>query len=104
MAHLSSTIDEPATALPLSEMEIVDTFTQLIFGEGEGLTESQCSIVELLRTVEVDVMLDNTREMGVYLRALGVDEMIKLVRLVLAAADTPLPTPFPVSQHPPAQF
>ncbi len=67
---------------PVSEMLIVDTFTKLIFG-GEGeFDEREQAIVQALRLVDVNVALDNRREMGAYLRALGVREMIQLVSQV----------------------
>ena len=66
----------------VSEMAIVDTFTKLIFGEAACFSDVELFIVQALRTAEPNVALDGHREMGVYLRALGVNEMIKLVSLV----------------------
>jgi len=62
-----------------SEMEIVDTFTKLIFGEEEGLCPTEMAIVRVLRQVDDNVALDSLAGMGVYLRALDVTEMIGLV-------------------------
>ena len=66
----------------VSEMAIVDTFTKLIFGEETRFSDVELLIVQALRGAEPNVALDGHRDMGVYLRALGVGEMIKLVSLV----------------------
>jgi hypothetical protein len=66
----------------VSEMAIVDTFTKLIFGEEKFFSEAELLIVQALRSTEPNVALDGHRDMGVYLRALGVKEMIKLVSQV----------------------
>lgn len=63
---------------PASEMAIVDTFTKLIFGEDE-YSPGEELIIQALRAADLNVSLDNHREMGLYLRALGVREMISLV-------------------------
>lgn len=65
-----------------SEMAIVDTFTKLIFGEEARYTDPELRIIQSLRSTEPNVALDGHGEMGVYLRALGVSEMIKLVSRV----------------------
>ena len=67
---------------PVSEMLIVDTFTKLIFGGEAPFSDHELSIVQALRLVDPNVALDSYREMGVYLRALGVQEMISLVSQV----------------------
>ena len=67
---------------PISEMAIVDTFTKLIFGEEEGYCASELSIIQALRMVDANVLLDCHRDMGAYLRALGVQEMVQLVARV----------------------
>ena len=66
----------------ISEMAIVDTFTKLIFGEQEGFSDTEHVIIEALRSVDGNVALDSQRDMGAYLRALGVQEMIQLVSRV----------------------
>ncbi len=66
---------------PITEMAIVDTFTKLIFGD-EGYSERESMIIEALRTVHADVLRDSYREIGEYLRGLGVREMIQLVSRV----------------------
>jgi len=68
----------------VSEMAIVDTFTKLIFGEEEGFSAGELQIIRALRAADVNVLLDRHREMGSYLRALGVREMIDLVSQVQA--------------------
>jgi len=70
-----------------SEMAVVDTFTKLIFnaysdGIGSDYSTEQLAIVQALRDVDRNVALDSSREIGIYLRALGVREMIGLVSLV----------------------
>jgi hypothetical protein len=66
----------------VSEMAIVDTFTKLIFGEESRYSDAELRIILALRSVDDNVALDDHHEMGVYLRALGVNEMIKLVSRV----------------------
>ena len=76
-AAQSASVDDP-----VSEMAIVDTFTKLIFGEEGEFSSSQELIVEALRLVDTRVELDSYKDMGDYLRALGVQEMIQLVTRV----------------------
>jgi len=68
-------------AEPISEIAIVDTFTKLIFGE-EFYSDRELLFIRTLRLVDDNVSLDDHCEMGVYLRALGVREMIQLVARV----------------------
>jgi hypothetical protein len=67
-----------------SEMAIVDTFTKLIFGEEAEYSDGELQIIQALRIVDDNVALDGHADMGVYLRALGVREMIGLVSRVRA--------------------
>jgi len=79
---------------PVSEMAIVDTFTKLIFGEESDYTHRELMIIRACRSVDANVSLDSHQDMGGYLRALGVREMIKLVSKVreqLANGVTVLP-------------
>ena len=64
---------------PVSEIAIVDIFTKLIFGQEQGYSPRELSIVEAFRLVESKVLRDSHVEMGEYLRNLGVREMIQLV-------------------------
>lgn len=64
---------------PITEMAIVDAFTKLIFGEDEGYGSRELSIIEAFRVVDANVLRDSQKEMGEYLRNLGVREMIQLV-------------------------
>jgi hypothetical protein len=64
---------------PITEMAIVDTFTKLIFGEDEGYGPRELLIIEAFRAVDANVLRDSQKEMGEYLRNLGVREMIQLV-------------------------
>ena len=78
----------------VSEMAIVDTFTKLIFGEEARYSDAELRIILALRSVDGNVALDDHHEMGIYLRALGVNEMIKLVSQVqrqLTSGHTPPP-------------
>lgn len=66
----------------VSEMAIVDTFTKLIFGEESHYSNRELIIIQAFRSVDHNVVFDSHRDMGAYLRALGVGEMIKLVSKV----------------------
>ena len=66
----------------VSEMAIVDTFTKLIFGEEHGYSDREEIIIHAFRSVDGNVALDSYQDMGKYLRALGVREMIQLVSRV----------------------
>lgn len=66
---------------PFSKMEIVDTFTKLIFGELE-YSADELLIIQACRAVDVNVSSDNHSAMGEYLRAMGVREMVQLVAQV----------------------
>jgi hypothetical protein len=66
----------------VSEIAIVDTFTKLIFGEQSAYSENELHIIQTLRSVDEHCAMDQRCEMGVYLRALGVREMIGLVTRV----------------------
>lgn len=63
----------------VSEMDIVDTFTKLIFGEEEGYSDRELAIIEAFPLVDVNLPRSTHREMGKYLHSLGVREMIQLV-------------------------
>jgi hypothetical protein len=73
---------EARTDGPVSEMAIVDTFTKLIFAGEDELSSCEQLIIQAFRMVESSVALDSHQEMGQYLRALGVREMIQLVTRV----------------------
>ena len=66
----------------VSEMAIVDTFTKLIFGEVDHYSKQELLIIQALRMVDTNVLFDSHRDMGQYLRALGVGEMVQLVARV----------------------
>jgi hypothetical protein len=70
------------------DMEIVDTFTRLIFAEDQGFGRREHAIVEALRCCEQTLYAGDTAAMGEFLRALGVTEMIALVSKVHAQMDT----------------
>ncbi len=71
---------EPVSAV--SELAIVDTFTKLIFGQESRYSTAELRIIQALRITDNNVAQDSHPEMGTYLRALGVEEMIKLVSRV----------------------
>jgi hypothetical protein len=75
----------------VGEMAIVDTFTKLIFGAQAGFSASEELIIRALRAVDTSVAADSYREMGDYLRALGVAEMIQLVTRVQSNLTATLP-------------
>jgi hypothetical protein len=66
----------------VSEMAIVDTFTKLIFGQESQYSDRELQIIQALRMIDHNVSLDDHHDMGIYLRALGVREMIGLVSRV----------------------
>ena len=66
----------------VSKMAIVDTFTKLIFGEDSAYNATDLSIIQAFRSADTNVALDSYRDMGGYLRAMGVREMIQLVPVV----------------------
>ena len=74
-----------------SEMVIVDTFTKLIFGDDTEYSSQELLIIQALRSVDHNVSLDSHRDMGVYLRALEVGEMITLVSRVQEQLSTGVP-------------
>jgi hypothetical protein len=78
---------------PVSEMAIVDTFTKLIFGEEQDYSERDVLIIQALRAADLTIASDSRREMGEYLRAMGVREMIGLVTRVQAELSDGAPIP-----------
>lgn len=83
---------------PVSEMAIVDTFTKLIFGEEQDYSERDALIIQALRAAELTLAADSHREMGEYLRAMGVREMIGLVTRVQGELSTGAPLPTAVAR------
>ena len=65
-----------------SEMAIVDTFTKLIFGQESHYSDAEVQIIEALSRVDDNAAAGGHSSIGVYLRALGVPEMIALVSRV----------------------
>lgn len=74
-----------------SEMAIVDTFTKLIFGEDDEYSNRELMIIQALRMVDTNVVFDSHRDMGSYLQALGVREMVELVSRVQQQLDKSMP-------------
>lgn len=81
---MSHTIKVRRHESPVGEMAIVDTFTKLIFGEESEYSDCELRIIQALRVVDDNIAVDRYRDMGGYLRALGVQEMIGLVARVRA--------------------
>ena len=75
-------MDDAVDITATTELALVDVFTKLIFGVDQEMDDTEMSIVQALRQVDHNIYMDSSREMGTYLRALGVKEMIKLVALV----------------------
>ncbi|MEP4486961.1 MAG: hypothetical protein ABJ013_15125 [Halioglobus sp.] len=75
----------------VSEMAIVDTFTKLIFGESALYSSQELLIIQALRSADANVAFDSHGDMGGYLRALGVAEMIHLVADVQQQLASPVP-------------
>lgn len=73
-----------ADAGRVSELAIVDTFTKLIFEDESGFSTPELEIIAALRLVDGNLLSGSLRDMGRYLRALGVGEMIALVSQVNA--------------------
>ena len=62
----------------VTEMAIVNTFTKLIFGD-EAYNTCELAVIDAFRSMDDTVSRDTLKEMGEYLRNLGVREMIQLV-------------------------
>ena len=104
MGTSSADMDDSFTDTQPSELEIVDTFTKLIFGSEQDYTATELSIIGVLRLVDNNVALDRVEDMGVYLQALGVNEMIKLVSRVRRDYLLQAQTHTHASPHPRARF
>ena len=63
----------------VSEMAIVDMFTQLIFDAETALDESGLLLLELLSQIEPSLLDASRRDLSEYLRAMNVSEMIEVV-------------------------
>ncbi len=90
-----TSIKSAAATAEVSEMAVVDTFTKLIFEQESEYSADERAIIEALRRVDGNMLLDSPEEMGAYLKALGVAEMIKLVGRVVSrlADENPVGTP-----------
>ena len=75
-------MDKMYNSTGICELAIVDLFTKLIFGTAVNFSAQELTIVQALRCSDENISMDGSREMGVYLRALGVEEMIQLVSRV----------------------
>ncbi len=94
-----------ANRWPSREMMVVDTFTKLIFGLETEFSGLEASIIQAFRQVDDNVLPDSHAEMGSYLSALGVEEMVDLVHrvcVVLAGEgvlpEVPMADPRPAEQ------
>jgi hypothetical protein len=104
MASVVDSFDNRVPGVHPTEMEIVDTFTRLIFGDREAMSPQELLVVDALRSVEDDVACDDLAAMSVYLRALGVQEMISLVSRVRQYFLSQVQTRSPAAIHQPVQF
>jgi hypothetical protein len=66
----------------MDEMSIVDIFTKLIFDAQSALDESEVQILALLTHYDETLLKASRRDLSEYLRAMGVDEMIKVVSVL----------------------
>ncbi len=79
--------DDDATSSIPSEMDVVDTFTQVILGTG-SLSAHDTNILEALCKVDQNLASSSAtsdadvQRVGTYLHSLGVREMIRLVAKV----------------------
>lgn len=88
--------NEGASAPPVSEMAIVDTFTKLIFALDQDYGDTEEAVIGAFREVDANVYRDSLQDMGEYLRNLGVREMTQLVNRVrdhLQDGSRPVPGP-----------
>jgi hypothetical protein len=63
----------------MDEMSIVDIFTKLIFDAQSALDESEVQVLALLTHYDETLLKASRRDVSEYLRAMAVDEMIKVV-------------------------
>ena len=63
----------------MDEMSIVDLLTKLIFDAESELDDTELVIIGLLGQVEHSLLDASRRDISEYLRAMGVDEMIRMV-------------------------
>jgi hypothetical protein len=66
----------------MDEMSIVDIFTKLIFDAQSALDDSEVQVLELLTHYDETLLKASRRDLSEYLRAMGVDEMIKVVSVL----------------------
>ena len=66
----------------LDEMSIVDIFTKLIFDAQSPLNDSEALIYQLLTHYDETLLDASRRDISEYLRAMAVDEMIKVVAVL----------------------
>ena len=66
----------------MDEMSIVDIFTKLIFDSQSALDDSEVQVLELLAHYDETLLKASRRDLSEYLRAMGVDEMIKVVSVL----------------------
>ncbi len=66
----------------IDEMSIVDIFTQLIFDAESELDDREELILDLLADHDEVLLNASRRDFSEYLRAMGVDEMIKVVAIL----------------------
>ncbi|MCX2982679.1 hypothetical protein EYC98_17595 [Halieaceae bacterium IMCC14734] len=81
MSHTES-MNSLADSVVVTELAIVDLFTKLIFGADAELSQTELHILGALRAVESSLLLQSGRDVGFYLRALCVSDMITLVNRV----------------------
>lgn len=66
----------------MDEMSIVDVFTKLIFDAQSSLNDNEELVLSLLTHYDETLLNASRRDVSEYLRAMGVDEMIRVVSTV----------------------
>ena len=66
----------------MDEMSIVDVFTKLIFDAQSSLDDSEELVLSLLTHYDETLLKSTRRDISEYLRAMGVDEMIRVVSVL----------------------
>lgn len=74
-------------AEPVTEMAIVDVFTQLIFDAEAALDDSGVLYLNLLSQLKPALLEANRRDISEYLRSMDVSEMIAIVSQLKTVID-----------------
>ena len=86
ISRKAGTLREAGASI-FDEMSIVDVLTKLIFDAEVELHGTELLVVELLGQVDTSLAASSRRDVGEYLRAMGVDEMIAVVNRIKRLLD-----------------